>query len=196
MISRSARGCSKRALSKWHLDKCKSQADAQQAASTKSAPVGGCDMDTAIVFGTAEQTSPLGGTYDTLFRTKLLLRAHAIAGIEPMQDSEPPVMPDGHDSTMYRVCPWDVVFRVECRIERCMRDVPYDQAKSWLLRLFDQEQRYWSEREGQRVDDHRSGECPVSDSSGHLVATSCPEPGKDRPVTREVGQPPRARGGR
>ena len=50
------------------------------------------------------------------------------------------------DSTNHRVCPWDVVFRIECRIERCMREVPYEQARAWLLRQFDAEQRYWIDK--------------------------------------------------
>ena len=103
-------------------------------------------MDAKIVFGSSEQSAPLGGAYDTLFRIKLLLRAHAVAGIALIGEPEPQGLgPDGHDSTLYRVCPWDIIFKVECRIERCMRDVPYDQAKAWLIRLFDQEQRYWIE---------------------------------------------------
>ena len=145
MVSRSSREFTKRSLSRRQLDKGKSQADSQQAGLTKSASVGGMDVDAKLVFGAAEQAAPLGGQMDTLFRIKLLLRAHAIAGIELIADPEPNPIPPDHDSTQYRVCPFDVVFRIQCRIERCLKDVPQDQAKSWLIRMFDQEQRYWIE---------------------------------------------------
>jgi hypothetical protein len=128
------------------LDKCRTQADSQQAGSTKSAPVAGRGVDARIVIGAAEQTSPLGSAYDVLFRIKLLLRAMAIAGVQQLTPSrDVPDEIDG-DSTQHRVCPWDVVFRIECRIERCMREVPYEQTRGWLLRQFDAEQRYWIDK--------------------------------------------------
>jgi hypothetical protein len=128
------------------LDKCRTQADTQHAGSTKSAPVAGRGVDARIAIGAVEQTSPLGSAYDVLFRIKLLLRAMAIAGVQQLPTArEQPEEADG-DSTSHRVCPWDVVFRIECRIERCMRDVPYEQTRGWLLRQFDAEQRYWIDK--------------------------------------------------
>ena len=146
LVSRCWREFQKRALTLRHLDKCRTQADSQQAGSTKSAPVAGPSVDARIVIGAAEQTSPLGSAYDVLFRIKLLLRAMAIAGVQQLTPSRE--LPDeiDSDSTQHRVCPWDVVFRVECRIERCMREVPYEQTRGWLLRQFDAEQRYWIEK--------------------------------------------------
>jgi hypothetical protein len=146
LVSRCWREFQKRALTLRPLDKCRTQADSQQAGSTKSAPVAGPKVDARIVIGAAEQASPLGSAYDVLFRIKLLLRAMAIAGVQQLTPSKDlPDELDG-DSTQHRVCPWDVVFRVECRIERCMREVPYEQTRSWLLRQFDAEQRYWIEK--------------------------------------------------
>jgi hypothetical protein len=146
LVSRCWREFQKRALTLRPLDKCRTQADSQHAGSTKSAPVAGAKVDARIVIGAAEQVSPLGSAYDVLFRIKLLLRAMAIAGVQQITPAqELPDELDG-DSTQHRVCPWDVVFRVECRIERCMRDVPYEQTRGWLLRQFDAEQRYWIEK--------------------------------------------------
>ena len=116
MISRAWREFHKRALTMRHLDKCKTQADAQQAGSTKSSLMGGRGVDARLVIGTAEQTSPLGSAYDVLFRMKLLLRAVAVAGVQALPNvKEPSEELEGDSSTNYRVCPWDVVFRIECR---------------------------------------------------------------------------------
>ncbi len=146
MVSRCWREFQKRALTLRHLDKCRTQADTQHAGSTKSAPVAGRGVDARIVIGAVEQTSPLGSAYDVLFRIKLLLRAMAIAGVQQLTSAREQAEELDGDSTQHRVCPWDVVFRIECRIERCMRDVPYDQTRGWLLRQFDAEQRYWIDK--------------------------------------------------
>jgi hypothetical protein len=146
MVSRCWREFQKRALTLRHLDKCRTQADTHHAGSTKSAPVAGRGVDARIVIGAAEQISPLGSAYDVLFRIKLLLRAMAIAGVQQLETAREQADELDGESTMYRVCPWDVVFRIECRIERCMRDVPYEQTRGWLLKQFDAEQRYWIDR--------------------------------------------------
>ena len=128
----------------------------------------------------------------TCFRIKLLLRAMAIAGVEALPYAREQSEETSADSSIHcRVCPWDVVFRIECRIERCMREVPYEQARSWLLRQFDSEQRYW-------IDKVRNNKTITIGQVMHqslveresVWTTPCvPSPVWDRP-TREADAPP------
>ncbi len=192
MISRSWREFHKRALTLRHLDKCRTQADTQHAGSTKSAPVAGRGVDARIVIGAVEQTSPLGSAYDVLFRIKLLLRAMAIAGVQQLPTArEQPEEADG-DSTNHRVCPWDVVFRIECRIERCMRDVPYEQTRGWLLRQFDAEQRYWIDkvRNSRSITIGQVLQQSLTERESVWTQPCVASPVRDRPM-REAEPPPR-----
>ena len=63
---------------------------------------------------------PLEGrrTYCTI-----LLRARAVAGITPVGEATDQNQPE-EDSTKLRVCPYDIVFKHQCRIERCLKGGP------------------------------------------------------------------------
>jgi hypothetical protein len=143
-VSRSAREFAKRSLSMRELSKVRTQAETPQTGRTKSAPVGG-SSEARLVFGAEEKSSPLGGAPDVLFRIIILLRAHAVAGITPLGDAGDQSQAE-EDSTKLRVCPYDIVFRHQCRIERCLKDVPAEMQRAWLLRMFDLEQKYWIEQ--------------------------------------------------
>ncbi len=175
-VSRSAREFAKRALSMRELSKVKTQADVQQSGRTKSAPVGG-SVDARLVFGAEEKANSLEGLHDVLFRTTILLRAHAIAGIISVGDATEQSQPE-EDSTKLRVCPYDVVFKQQCRIERCLKEVPADMQRAWLLRMFDSEQRYWIEQVRDTklrvLSVRRCVQNPVSDRALHEGRSSGP----------------------
>jgi hypothetical protein len=154
--------------------------------------VAGRGVDARIVIGAVEQTSPLGSAYDVLFRVKLLLRAMAIAGVQQLPSAKDLAEEADGDSTNHRVCPWDVVFRIECRIERCMRDVPYEQARAWLLRQFDAEQRYWIDkiRNSKTVTIGQVLQQSLIERESVWTQPCVASPVRDRPV-REAEPPPR-----
>ena len=143
-VSRSSREFAKRSLSMRELAKVRTQAESPQVGRTKSAPVGG-NTEARLVFGAEEKSSPLGGSHDVLFRIIILLRAHAVAGIIGIPDAADQGQQE-EDSTKLRVCPYDIVFKHQCRIERCLKEVPTEMQRAWLLKMFDLEQKYWIEQ--------------------------------------------------
>ena len=134
-----------------------------------------------------------------LFRIQILLRAHAVVGVLPTGEVAEPAQPAHDDCTEYRICHYDVAFKIQCRIERCLRDVPPDMQEGWLLRMFDAEQRYWIETMRENNNKNMTiGQVmlqPLVHREAIWSQPVVPSPVKERPPARDAEAPTRGRRG-